>query len=297
MYFPAFAALLDERSYRDPISEFLDYVFVRTMQRRGTSTIDDQREIERILKEHGISWTFDGGTGAAGDDETPLAQLERELPEMFPDLASDEDFVSLLEGFGEPTKRERLRAKLGRRSDAPRPLPFEGVDVIEGSASAGAVAAGGSVAGVNIENVVQGELPLTGVQILWIDDRPEGNQRAIQTIERRGGKVALAKNGAEAIRHIRTRPRVDMIISDITRGDNHNAGFEDLERIRAETGYEGRVIFNTSRVTPARRDQAASLNAAITSNPWELFEWIDELPLRPPDYGATEKTAQKVAPA
>jgi CheY-like chemotaxis protein len=272
-YFPQFAVLLDDRS-RNPISEFLDYLLVRRVM-RGGGTEPEHAEVDRILTDHGLPKDHPVGVP---EEENALQRLEKELPEIFPELADHDDFVSLMEGFRDAPQRERLHAKLGHRSETPQAAVFEQAAVKQ----APQVPEGPDI-----------QVPLAGLNILWIDDRPEGNMSLIQQIERRGGRVVVAKTGAQAIQQLSSGQPVDLIISDIARGANENAGFEDLEQIRAETGYHGRFVFYSSRVTPSRRERAVSLQASITADPLEVMGLIDKtaLELQPP------LAAQKMAPA
>lgn len=113
--------------------------------------------------------------------------------------------------------------------------------------------------------------PTSGT-ILWIDDRPEGNISEVGVLERRGWTVVQVRNGPGAARQLASR-KFDVLVSDIDRDGNPNAGFEDLADLR-ERGYQVPAVFYTGRITPERRERAAGLQASVTNSPDEL---LDEL--------------------
>ncbi|MGW3566950.1 hypothetical protein ACWDSL_24280 [Streptomyces sp. NPDC000941] len=84
----------------------------------------------------------------------------------------------------------------------------------------------------------------------------------------------VARDQEEADRAIEVLPP-DLLISDITRGSEQEGGLEHMERLRRE-GYDGQLIFFTSRVTPARQARARELAAlGVTSDPQELLLLAD----------------------
>jgi hypothetical protein len=112
-YFPQFAARLRSRSARDPVDEFERYTAVRDVLRRRVPRDDDQAwtHVASLFGEYGL---------ALPDEQTLpeelLRQIESELPETFPELARNRDFLPLIQGFGDEDARERLREKLRRYS-------------------------------------------------------------------------------------------------------------------------------------------------------------------------------------
>jgi CheY-like chemotaxis protein len=104
------------------------------------------------------------------------------------------------------------------------------------------------------------EQRLGGVRILWIDDNPDSVELDAQAMRRAGALVAVANDRAEAERHLAAQGR-DLVISDITRGRDHDAGFTDIARLRGDGFYSGPVIFYTGRVTPSREARARELQA------------------------------------
>lgn len=227
--YTSFYDLLRRESRDDPIAEFLTYAEVR-----GKAFASDDKEwwdtVCRTFQEHRLQPPEPGGTTWATD----LQRLDGELPEEFPKLVRDETFAALLRGVGDTEAREALRAQLIRR-----PL------------ATGATEQSGPLAD-------PAEL-LTGWHVTCIDDNPDSLSRLVQMLHQHGASATIHDDPATADREISLRPP-DAVISDITRGDDPNAGFEHITQLRS-SGYQGPVIFFTGRVTPERRRTAAALHA------------------------------------
>jgi CheY-like chemotaxis protein len=254
MYFPDFARLMNDRTDREPIGEFLEYREVRDMLRRlpreaqeGVGP-DDTELVEKVFRDHGLAVHYPMNSAA-------LDALEEELPEIYPALAQNEDFVDVLRSFGGEESRRRLVDKVQRRRPStPAATPDS----------------------VSEEAVVASEHPSLPIRILWLNDEPDSDPELVASIEARGATVFRARDVEEAITQLRSTPSVELLISDITRDGNPNAGFEDLERLRSEVSYEGPAIFYTLRVTPSRRKRAEELGARMTNKPTELQIFLDE---------------------
>jgi CheY-like chemotaxis protein len=93
-------------------------------------------------------------------------------------------------------------------------------------------------------------------------------------MRRLGADVTVATSGADAESRLAGRERFHLVISDVGREGNDEAGFEDLERFRANSLYDGPALFFTSRVTPERRQRAAKASAAITNDGAALMQQI-----------------------
>ena len=112
-YFPQFAARLRSRSDRDPIHEFESYTVVRNILRRRTPRDDEDAwgHVAALFGEYGLALPDE----RTSPDEL-LRQIESELPETFPELARNPDFLPLIQSLGDEEARERLREKLRRYS-------------------------------------------------------------------------------------------------------------------------------------------------------------------------------------
>jgi CheY-like chemotaxis protein len=257
MYFPDFARLLTEQTERDALVEFVDYVDVRKIlrgdARRTGETWTRVQDVFRVNKLEPPPGEGElNGKPPPKDDAALLADLERVLPESFPDLADDDDFLKIVRSLRGSLQHERLSAKLARRERAPVAEPTEE-----------------PVAPTAVTRGLAGD-------VLWIDDKPSNNRYLAQALTRRGASVAEVPGIEEARRLLlaRTAP-FDLLISDIGRGGRRDAGLEDLESLR-ETGlYAGPAIFFASRITPARRAWAEKLGAAVTADSSELMRFAE----------------------
>jgi len=248
MYFPDFARLMNDRSHHDPIGEFLEYRQVRDTLRllprtaeEPTQEPDDLELVRKVFGDHGLAVHLPMTSGA-------LDGLEAELPEMYPALAQNDEFVEVLRSLGDEQSRRELIEKVQRRRPSPLATGPAPTSEAEPSTSRG------------------GPLP---IRILWLNDDPESDIEMLDAIERRGATITRARNVEEATAQLQRAP-VDVLVSDVTREDNPNAGFEDLPLLRSESEYAGPVIFYTLRITPARRKQADDLGALMTGDPNEF---------------------------
>jgi CheY-like chemotaxis protein len=255
-YFPSFAQLFDERAVRNPLTEFLDYIEVRAALRRQVSK--DSAEWGKV-EEIFASWEL--GTSLLEDVNYAqlLQTLEEDLPEPFTQLARDEKFVSLVQSMGGSPELELLRRKLERR----RTTEVRAAAVPESLLDLGEAA-----------EVVS----LARLRVLWIDDNPEGNEGLIRRIQETGAVVTTCRDYDEAVSGLGAPNAVDVVISDITRSGDPQAGFKDVERLRTEVGYRGPVVFYAGRITPARRKAGLAVGArGMTSDPVELLRILQQV--------------------
>jgi CheY-like chemotaxis protein len=248
MYFPDFARLMNDRSHHDPVGEFLEYRAVRDMLRLLPRTAEeapqdprDPELVKKVFGDHGLAVHLPMTSGA-------LDGLEAELPEMYPALAQNDGFVEVLRSLGDAESRRELIEKVQRRRPAP---------IVTGPGPASEAEPSPS----------RGE-PLP-IRILWLNDDPESDLELVASIEGRGATVARARDLEEARAQLQ-RTSFDVVVSDVTRDGNPNAGFEDLPLLRSETEYAGPIIFYTLRITPSRRKQADDLDTLMTADPVEL---------------------------
>ena len=239
MHFPEFVRLLAERSKRNPVDEFLEYVEVRHTLRHGDGARSGPKW-ERVVA--AFAAQDQDRKPPDGSDEKVLDELEREVPEPFSKLVDDADFKALVSSLSQSTQRDKLYDKLARRSQT-----MEHDD-------AAALA----------DDVPSLEAPIEA-DVLWIDDNPAANQGLVRIMKGRGASVTEVRSGDEARQILRGAPP-DLLISDIARDGRPDAGFEDLALFR-DDGYAGPAIFYAGRITPARRDLANAQDAQITAAP------------------------------
>ncbi|MGW3128155.1 P-loop NTPase fold protein [Streptomyces sp. NPDC001123] len=234
-------------AYAHAAREFLEYRTAR-------------RVLSRWTEADGEAWgtTVASVTGhglvapEAGDPDTweaVLARLEEELPTAFPELARDQGFVHLVEEWMRLPQADALVRRLQEGGAAP-------------------------VAGRAEEDLPAGQEEYRGVSVLWVDDYPEQNAMYVRHLRAHGADVLVAQSGPTAERILATHP-VDLLISDLTRGTEREAGFAELAAWRSRGLFDGPVVFFVGRVTPAREQRSRELGARITSGSSVLFEHID----------------------
>jgi CheY-like chemotaxis protein len=237
LYRPFYDLLISEEASEDLITEFLDYVDVRDRVPEPPRSTDDPwwDVVRRTFKAHRLA-APESGSGSLRQD---LQALEAELPEFFPDLAGNGTFVALLRGVGDENVRREFRSHLIRR-----PLATQ------------------SIADASPRPPVRE--PFRGMHIVCVDDDPLSLDQLVNTLEALGATVnvhdAMASTEAEIM-----RGPLDVLISDVTRGDDPDAGFEHVARLRT-SGYRGPVVFFTNRITPQRRQRARELDAIAIVN-------------------------------
>jgi CheY-like chemotaxis protein len=117
---------------------------------------------------------------------------------------------------------------------------------------------------------------LRGLTVLWIDDNA-GDDLMLDQLKQRSVRVTIAANRDQAVRELR-RQRPDVVLSDITRYGNSQAGFDDLEYLHNEGIYDGPTIFYAGSVTQSRQTRADQLGAvAITADPAEVLRTLAQL--------------------
>lgn len=235
MYFWDFIRLAQEGG--DPIKEFVNYLDVREKLRRR-DPVDPP--LEKFMRDHDV---------VPGPD-AKLADLEENLPEGFPELARNKSFVKLVRDLDKAPDREHVRSKLEQ---------------------AGAkVERGASAAELGLAREER-TLELPGLRILWVDDEPEGNAFFVSALKAAGASVVQVESQAAAEALLDSSAALfDVLISDIGRGNDLEAGFDGARALKKSGLLPAKVVFFTSRVTPSRRKRAMEFGASITSDDGEL---------------------------
>lgn len=243
LYFPDFGQFLERRTSRkDPVTLFLEYTRARAALRAQLEKSGGRAPVEDFLRSLGLA------SAEAESPEDTQIRIDREVPEFFPELVRDEEFVQLIVGLGDEVSRTRLYEKLARK-----PLQLETREPADGN------------------RLTTGDL--AGLTILWIDDRPEGNAVLVREMRDRGATVLETPSSTEA-RLMSQDRAVDLVISDISRGTDDEAGFEGLRVLRADGGYLGPALFFTGWISPSRREQAEQLDAQITNSPSDVLSIV-----------------------
>lgn len=256
-FYPEFYRLLVSGDDGDPAGEFLGYFEARSKIRTGTPPDD------RFFQAYG----FDPPDADASRESLMLAlnELEQELPVSFPALASDTEFVSLVQELSVDSGFTTLRSRLWRAPMSNKVQTSAQVWDWDTSPEHSSEAR---------------RVHLAGLRVLWIDDRfIDQNTGSVDEMRRwlaqSGARVESVRD-IEAARKVITESVPDIVISDVTRFGDENAGFNDVRDLHASGEYTGPVIFFAQRITPARIRRTEELGAmGITANLVEVQRWIE----------------------
>lgn len=207
--------------------------------------------------------------GRSDDWDAVLGRLEEQLPTVYPALARDRNFVGLVEEWLRLSQADELLEQLQRggaapvvtvRVDGEPPAPWErrpdGRTRDEGRPP--------------YPDVVG----YRGLRILWVDDRPANNLSYVRELEDLGAEMLLAEDAPSAER-LFARGQVDLLLSDISRGGDPDAGLDALARWRERGIFTGPAVFFTGRVTPARERRCLELGARIATTGGTLRRHVD----------------------
>lgn len=109
-----------------------------------------------------------------------------------------------------------------------------------------------------------------GRRVLWVDDQPSNNFYERLALAQIGLNVDVAVSSDEAI-HSAKYLRPDVIVSDMNRHGQQNAGLEFLKKARAE-GISTPIIYYTGHVDEARGRPIGAFG--ITDRPDEVLHLI-----------------------
>ncbi|MCK1675240.1 SAV_2336 N-terminal domain-related protein [Bradyrhizobium sp. 150] len=101
--------------------------------------------------------------------------------------------------------------------------------------------------------------PLLGAQILWVDDRPENNERVARRFATLGAEIKLARSTESAIELLKQR-RFTIIISDMARREGDREGFSLLAQMQ-KISIKTPVIMFAARFARSRANRAAVVRA------------------------------------
>jgi len=110
-------------------------------------------------------------------------------------------------------------------------------------------------------------------RVLWVDDRPNNNSYARQSLEALGVSFELATSTEEALEKI-NRQHFDAIISDMGRPPDPRAGYTLLDKLGSMGNQTPFIIYAGSKA-PKHVAEARSRGAiGCTNNAIELFEMV-----------------------
>jgi uncharacterized protein YjbI with pentapeptide repeats len=118
--------------------------------------------------------------------------------------------------------------------------------------------------------------PLRGRFVLWVDDKglaaTDGLEREFQ---KWGAHVTIVRTTEAAMKKIQER-LPDVIISDVARGSDYEAGFKMAETLRRNQLYKGPLYFYAGSRGYGRIQRASELGASIYDEPRPLLDDIRE---------------------
>lgn len=178
----------------------------------------------------------------------------------FQELIKRDDFkMTLPGGFSVSAKSQVAAADALQQAAASRdgePLPRE-------------------VAEAGIEAVAQDVHALgRSPQLLWVDDRPSNNRFEAAALGALGMHIQFSTSTEDALRKLAAHGPYDVVISDMGRPPDPQAGYTLLAALRKRGNYTPFVIYASSR-SAEHFDMAVSRGAVgCTNQPDELIELV-----------------------
>lgn len=109
--------------------------------------------------------------------------------------------------------------------------------------------------------------------VLWVDDNPANNVNERKALEALGIRLRLSSSTDDALDKL-GRATYDVIVTDMSRPPDHQAGFTLLEAVR-RTGSRTPVVIYAGYNTPELKAQARSKGAfGCTNDPQDLFQLV-----------------------
>lgn len=111
---------------------------------------------------------------------------------------------------------------------------------------------------------------LTRLRVLWVDDCPENNTNEVRMLGALGASVEQVTSTADALGRLR-RGRYDVVLSDMARGSQADAGRELLREMR-RAGLRQPVVFYVGQVDAERGTPPGAF--AIADRPDDLLNFV-----------------------
>ena len=116
---------------------------------------------------------------------------------------------------------------------------------------------------------------LQGRLVLWVDDRPDNNRYERRALEALGVRFALSTSTEDALEHIQRRA-FDLIISDLGRPPDSQAGYTLLDKLRSEGDRTPFVIYAGSRAPDLVQEARRRGALGSTNSPQELIRIVTQ---------------------
>jgi CheY-like chemotaxis protein len=113
---------------------------------------------------------------------------------------------------------------------------------------------------------------LSEIKVLWVDDFPQNNVYERRSLEALGIRFALSTSTEDALDKLKSN-EYDVIISDMGRGENKQAGFDLLKETKkiSTTPF---IIYSLGVTTEKIRKAKEKGAFGETSSPRELFQLV-----------------------
>jgi hypothetical protein len=225
VYYPSFHDLL-RFGNTDTIREFCTYVDLRN------GRLPSATELKAALAAY-------GGMPPSGDASSQPAVLkvaEEAFPPIFRDLARQREFVDFLTPLNNADDRRELRKAVGSR------------------------ALQSDVSGTSEPYVAPDSSTTGALRLLWIHDDPDTVKGVLRKLETAVSRLTIVRTRTGLVDALQ-RADYDVVISNVERFGDPDAGFDDMEYLRREHLFEGPIIFFVGRVDRNREALALSLGA------------------------------------
>ncbi|MBB4838658.1 CheY-like chemotaxis protein [Sphingomonas kyeonggiensis] len=121
----------------------------------------------------------------------------------------------------------------------------EGIEAAEAAKGTGAPT---TESNLIARRLLAAEPVLKNARLLWVDDEPSNNDLEADVLRRAGVDILTAVSTEEAVRWL-DATRIDLIVSDMTRGEDPTAGLKLLDLVRARR-RSPRLIFYVGMERP-----------------------------------------------
>ncbi|HYB01696.1 MAG TPA: TIR domain-containing protein [Ktedonobacteraceae bacterium] len=115
---------------------------------------------------------------------------------------------------------------------------------------------------------------LAGAKVLWVDDRPQLNTYERQALEQLGIQFTISTSTEDALEKLQGDNKYSVIISDMGRPPDKQAGYTLLEEIRKRGITIPFIIYAGSRAPEYVAETRRRGGLGTTNRPIELFEMV-----------------------